>query len=175
MPSTGGLPRRRSSSTGSTPPRERFVIRVKMNQISASATITATIAPMISAAPAPLLGAFWLFWAMIVTASVVIRPRFPVRTGAMRLDSPAGRAGTGDRMDTENKEGLPPDDGAVEERGTGELGGAGVAGGAGEGTPGGPEGSPYEPGEGPTAGEETGITGDPDEEETGITGDPDER
>ena len=66
-------------------------------------------------------------------------------------------------MDNENREDLPPDDGAVEERGTGELGGAGVAGGAGEGTPGGPEGTPYEPGEGPTADEETGITGDPDE------------
>jgi hypothetical protein len=81
----------------------------------------------------------------------------------MRLDSPARRPGTGDAMDTENREDLPPDDGAVEERGTGELGGAGVAGGAGEGTPGGPDSSPYEPGEGPTADEETGITGDPDE------------
>jgi hypothetical protein len=168
MPSTGGLPRRRSSSTGSTPPRERFVIRVKTNQISANATITATIVPMISPAPTPLLGAFWLFCARMVTASVVIRTRFPKRAGAMRLDSRAGRAGTGEPMDTENREDLPPDDGAVEETGTeetgtGELGGAGVAGGAGEGTPGGPEGSPYAPGEGPTADEETGITGDPDE------------
>ena len=163
MPSTGGFPRRRSSSTGSTPPRERFVIRVKTNQIKANRTITATIAPMISPAPTPPLGAFWLFWARTVTASVVIRTRFPKRAGAMRLDSPAGRAGTGEAMDTENREQLPPDDGAVEERGTGQLGGAGVAGGAGEGTPGGPEGSPYEPGEGPTSDEETGITGDPDE------------
>ena len=138
-------------------------MRVKTNQISASATITATIVPTISPAPAPLLGAFWLFWAMTVIASVVMRPRFAKRPGAMRLDSPAGRAGTGEPMDTENREDLPPDDGAVEERGTGELGGAGVAGGAGEGTPGGPEGSPYEPGEGPTADEETGVTGDPDE------------
>jgi hypothetical protein len=81
----------------------------------------------------------------------------------MRLDSPTGRAGTGEAMDTENREDLPPDDGAVEERGTGELGGAGVAGGAGEGTPGGPDASPFEPGEGPTADEETGITGDPDD------------
>jgi hypothetical protein len=81
----------------------------------------------------------------------------------MRLDSPPHRMGTGEAMDTENREDLPPDDGAIEERGTGELGGAGVAGGAGEGTPGGPDASPYEPGEGPTADEETGITGDPDE------------
>jgi hypothetical protein len=79
-------------------------------------------------------------------------PRFARRTRGYR------RA-----MDTENREPLPPDDGAVEERGTGELGGAGVAGGAGEGTPGGPDSSPYKPGEGPTADEETGITGDPDE------------
>jgi hypothetical protein len=82
---------------------------------------------------------------------------------AMRLDSRPDRAGTGEPMDTENREDLPPDDGAVEERGTGELGGAGVAGGAGAGSPGGPDSSPYEPGEGPTADEETGITGDPDE------------
>ena len=66
-------------------------------------------------------------------------------------------------METENREELPPDHGAVEESGTGELGGAGVAGGPGEGTPGGPDSAPYEPGEGPTADEETGITGDPDE------------
>jgi hypothetical protein len=66
-------------------------------------------------------------------------------------------------MDTEKREDLSDDDGAVEERGTGELGGAGVAGGAGEGTPGGPESAPFAPGEGPTADEETGITGDPDE------------
>ncbi len=64
------------------------------------------------------------------------------------LDSPSDGAGTGESMETENREELPPDDGAIEERGTGELGGAGVAGGAGEG---------------PTADEETGITGDPDE------------
>ena len=83
--------------------------------------------------------------------------------GAMRLDSWPDRAGTGEPMDTENREDLPPDDGAVEERGTGELGGAGVAGGAGAGTPGGPDATPYKPGEGPTADEETGITGDPDE------------
>jgi hypothetical protein len=80
-----------------------------------------------------------------------------------RLDSPPDRQGTGAGMETENHEDLPPDDGAVEESGTGELGGAGVAGGAGEGTPGGPEGAPYAPGEGPTADEETGITGGPDE------------
>ena len=79
------------------------------------------------------------------------------------LDSLPDRAGTGHRMQTESPEDLPPEDGAVEEGGTGELGGAGVAGGAGEGTPGGPEASPHEPGEGPTADEETGITGDPDE------------
>ena len=58
---------------------------------------------------------------------------------------------------------LPADDGAVEETGTGEPGGAGVAGGAGAGAPGGPEAWPHEPGEGPTADEATGITGDPDE------------
>lgn len=81
----------------------------------------------------------------------------------MRLDSAPRAAGTGDRMETENREDLPPDDGAVEERGTGELGGAGVAGGPGEGTPGGPDSAPYGPGEGPTADEVTGITGDPDE------------
>jgi hypothetical protein len=89
--------------------------------------------------------------------------RFPMRPAAMRLDSPAAASGTGEPMQSENREDLPPDDGAVEETGTGELGGAGVAGGAGEGTPGGPESSPYKPGEGPTADEETGITGDPDE------------
>ena len=66
-------------------------------------------------------------------------------------------------MDTDKREELPPDDGAVEETGTGELGGAGVAGGAGEGTPGGPDGSLFEPGEGPTADEATGITGDPED------------
>ena len=66
-------------------------------------------------------------------------------------------------MDTDKREELPPDDGAVEETGTGELGGAGVAGGAGEGTPGGPDRSPFEPGEGPTADEATGITGDPED------------
>jgi hypothetical protein len=66
-------------------------------------------------------------------------------------------------METENRDDLPPDDGAVEESGTGELGGAGVPGGAGEGVPGGPEAWPNPPGEGPTADEATGITGDPDE------------
>jgi len=66
-------------------------------------------------------------------------------------------------MESENRDDLPPDDGAVEERGTGEHGGAGVPGGAGEGTPGGPESYPNPPGEGPTADEATGITGDPDE------------
>jgi hypothetical protein len=59
------------------------------------------------------------------------------------------RAGYGRPMETENRDDLPPDDGAVEESGTG--------------VPGGPDSSPYEPGEGPTADEETGITGDPDE------------
>jgi len=138
-------------------------MRVKTNQISASATITATMVPMISPAPAPPPGAFWLCWAMMVTASAVMGPRFPLRPYAMRLDSPAERPGTRSAMDTEKREDLPEDDGAIEERGTGELGGAGVAGGAGEGTPGGPESAPFEPGEGPTADEETGITGDPDE------------
>jgi hypothetical protein len=85
------------------------------------------------------------------------------QAGWPRFDSRPDGAGTGEGMETENREDLPRDDGAVEERGTGELGGAGVAGGAGAGTPGGPEGSPYEPGGGPTADEETGITGDPDE------------
>ena len=66
-------------------------------------------------------------------------------------------------MDSETREDLRPDDGAVEESGTGELGGAGVAGGAGEGTPGGPDRAPFAPGAGPTADEATGITGDPDE------------
>ena len=66
-------------------------------------------------------------------------------------------------MDSEKREDLRPDDGAVEESGTGELGGAGVAGGAGEGTPGGPDRAPFVPGAGPTADEATGITGDPDE------------
>ena len=66
-------------------------------------------------------------------------------------------------MDTANRDELPPDDGAVEETGTGELGGSGVAGGAGEGVPGGQDSAPFAPGEGPTADEETGITGDPDE------------
>jgi hypothetical protein len=80
---------------------------------------------------------------------------------APRFDARA--RGYGRPMDTENREELPPDDGAIEERGTGELGGAGVAGGAGEGTPGGPDSAPFKPGEGPTADEETGITGDPDE------------
>ena len=66
-------------------------------------------------------------------------------------------------METEDRDDLPPDDGAVESSGTGEQGGAGVPGGPGEGRPGGPESWPHEPGEGPTADEETGITGDPDE------------
>jgi hypothetical protein len=35
--------------------------------------------------------------------------------------------------------------------------------GEGEGVPGGPDSTPFKPGEGPTADEETGITGDPDE------------
>jgi hypothetical protein len=138
-------------------------MRVKTNQMTAIATITATIVPTISPTPAPLLGAFWLCWAMTVSASVVMGWRFPLAQGAMRLDSPPDGAGTGEPMETEKPEDLPSDDGAVEERGTGELGGAGVAGGPGEGTPGGPEASPYAPGEGPTADEETGITGDPDE------------
>jgi len=64
---------------------------------------------------------------------------------------------------TTDDQDLPSDEGAVEESGTRELGGAGVAGGAGEGTPGGPDGAPFAPGEGPTADEATGITGDPDE------------
>ena len=67
-------------------------------------------------------------------------------------------------MDSEERGELPPDDGAVEGSGTGELGGAGVAGGAGAGTPGGPDGAPFEPGAGPTADEATGIAGDPDED-----------
>ena len=96
------------------------------------------------------------------TPSVATAP-VPRQGEGGRLDSPEDGWGTGRAMDSENPEGLPPDDGAVEERGTGELGGAGVAGGAGEGTPGGPEGYPHPPGEGPTADEETGITGDPDE------------
>lgn len=67
-------------------------------------------------------------------------------------------------METDKREeDLPPDDGAVEQSGTGELGGAGVPGGPGEGVPGGPEAWPHPPGEGPTADEATGITGDPDE------------
>jgi hypothetical protein len=100
---------------------------------------------------------------MTASASVVMGR--PLRDGLARhaLDSPPEGAGTGEPMETENREDLPPDDGAVEERGTGELGGAGVAGGAGAGTPGGPDSAPYEPGDGPTADEETGITGDPDE------------
>ena len=81
----------------------------------------------------------------------------------LAVDSRRDASGTGPTMDTERREDLPSDDGAVEESGTGELGGAGVAGGAGEGTPGGPDGAPFEPGEGPTADEATGITGDPDE------------
>jgi hypothetical protein len=134
-------------------------MRMSTNPMTAIATTTATISPT----PAPLLGAFWLCWAMTVSARLVMGSRFPLAPGAMCLDSPRDGAGTGEPMETENPEDLPPDDGAVEERGTGELGGAGVAGGPGEGTPGGPEASPYEPGEGPTADEETGITGDPDE------------
>jgi hypothetical protein len=66
-------------------------------------------------------------------------------------------------MDTEKRDELPEGDGAVEAGGTGEPGGAGVPGGAGEGVPGGPEAWPNPPGEGPTADEATGITGDPDE------------
>ena len=81
----------------------------------------------------------------------------------MAVDSRRGAWGTGPSMDTEKRGDLPPDDGAVEESGTGELGGAGVAGGPGEGAPGGPDGAPFEPGEGPTADEATGITGDPNE------------
>ena len=66
-------------------------------------------------------------------------------------------------MDTEKREELPPDDGAVEETGTGELGGAGVAGGAGEGTPGGPDGAPSSPARARPPTRRPGITGDPDE------------
>jgi hypothetical protein len=66
---------------------------------------------------------------------------------------------------SEQRDDLPDDDGAVEATGTGEQGGAGVAGGAGEGAPGGPEAWPEPPGEGPTADEATGITGDPDEKD----------
>jgi hypothetical protein len=65
--------------------------------------------------------------------------------------------------ETQDRDDLPPDDGAIEETGTGELGGSGVPGGPGAGAPGGPEAWPNPPGEGPTADEETGITGDPDE------------
>jgi len=65
--------------------------------------------------------------------------------------------------ETQDRDDLPADDGGVEDTGTGELGGAGVAGGAGEGTPGGAEAWPHPPGEGPTADEATGITGEPDE------------
>jgi hypothetical protein len=57
---------------------------------------------------------------------------------------------------------LDPDDGAVETREAGGVGGS-ATGGAGEGVPGGPDATPWEPGEGPTADEATGITGDPDE------------
>jgi hypothetical protein len=56
-------------------------------------------------------------------------------------------------METE-RDRLDPDDGAVE--GSEPVG-------EGEGVPGGPDASPYRPGEGPTADEATGITGDPDE------------
>jgi hypothetical protein len=52
------------------------------------------------------------------------------------------------------KHDLPDDDGAVESR---------EPFGEGEGVPGGPDSTPFKPGEGPTADEETGITGDPDE------------
>jgi hypothetical protein len=52
------------------------------------------------------------------------------------------------------KQGLSDDDGARE--GSEPFG-------EGEGVPGGPDSSPFAPGEGPTADEETGITGDPDE------------
>jgi hypothetical protein len=54
---------------------------------------------------------------------------------------------------------LDPDDGAIEPRGPQP----GTADGAGAGTPGGPEAYPDAPGEGPTADEATGPTGDPDE------------
>lgn len=46
----------------------------------------------------------------------------------------------------------------------GALGPGSVAGGAGSGVPGGPPADAPEPGEGVTADEATGITGDPDEE-----------
>jgi hypothetical protein len=139
-------------------------MRVKMNQMIAMASATPRIVPTMRPAPTPLSGALWLFWARIVTASVVMGMRFPLRRGAMHgIDSRRDGAGTGQPMQSENREDLPPDDGAVEESGTGEHGGAGVPGGAGEGTPGGPEAYPHPPGEGPTADEETGITGDPDE------------
>ena len=62
--------------------------------------------------------------------------------------------------ESRERDDLPDDDGAVESTGADE---AGVPGGAGEGTPGGPEAWPDPPGEGPTADEATGITGDPDE------------
>jgi hypothetical protein len=164
MLSNGGSPRRRSAppAGGSTPPRDRLVTRVKISQSTTIAMITPTIVPTISPSPTPSSGAVWLFWARRVTANVVMSRPFPVRARAMRRFAPP-RPGYGRAMETENRDDLPADDGAVEESGTGELGGSGVAGGAGEGVPGGPESSPYEPGEGPTADEETGITGDPDE------------
>ena len=66
-------------------------------------------------------------------------------------------------MQPAERDQLADDEGASESGGTGEHGGAGVVGGAGEGVPGGPDASPVEPGQGPTADEATGITGDPDE------------
>jgi hypothetical protein len=56
-------------------------------------------------------------------------------------------------METE-RDRLDPDDGAVE--GSEPFG-------EGAGVPGGPDASPHRPGQGPTADEATGITGDPDD------------
>ena len=66
-------------------------------------------------------------------------------------------------MDTEKREELPPDDGAVEESGTGELGGAAWPAARARARPAGRTGHPSSPAKDPTADEATGITGDPDE------------
>jgi len=68
-------------------------------------------------------------------------------------------------MTPESLEGdLPPDAGpdAAKESSTGPFGPGSVAGGAGAGTPGEPPEPGHEPGEGPTADEATGVTGEGD-------------
>jgi hypothetical protein len=73
-------------------------------------------------------------------------------------------------MTDESLEGdIPPDAGPDAAReSTGEFDPGSVAGGPGEGVPGAPGEPGHGPGEGPTADEATGVTGEPDDEDDGT-------